>query len=78
MKINDIVYHVAHPGVSGVVVGPAEGPSYVPGSEWIPVKFSTDVGFTGNKSVGLRTYWYCSSHLLFKTSKQARANHLEL
>lgn len=75
MKIGDVVYHVANPDVKGTIAGLVAGPSYIPGSAWVPVEFETEVGFSGNRMGGKRTHWLCSSHLLFKTSEQARANH---
>lgn len=45
-----------------------------PGSSWVPVKFSTEISFSG-RTAGARENWLCSSHLLFKTPEQARANH---
>lgn len=75
MKIGDIVYHVAHPDVQGKITGLVQGPSYKPGSVWVPVEFETEIEFSGNSRAGKRMHWLCSSHLLFKTSEDARANH---
>lgn len=73
LKSGDIVYHVAHPNVKGVVVAESKHKLFSKDS-WVPVKFSEPVTFSGYPGRKLSLNWECSSNLLFSSPEEARAN----
>jgi hypothetical protein len=63
-RFGDVVYHVANPEVPGIIAGPWTG-------DYVGVRFSQPVGFSGNEDRGLERFWQCNVNLLHSTNEGA-------
>jgi len=66
-----IVYHVENPNVPGLILKRGKF-DHIPCTHTF---FLYPVSFRGNSHRGKARYWLCSRNLLFKSSKEAKANN---
>lgn len=69
MKLNEVVWHVAHPEIHGHIDGPVDSSGY------IDVVFERPVAFPPGSSYRIARYWRCNTDLLFYSPKDAIRRH---